>query len=223
MTADDVITVGEKYAVAATTGNLKPNGPPGTNRRCDADFLLAAAYAAGDPCGHCRGTGREGGVLPVPMGMARCHVCGGGGRIIDQRKNMALAAWRMRATGDLNGLYVLVNAASGWLAGRLSRSGHTKLRAESRRALVVQTLSWWLNSACLYCDNRGKLAMEDAGRLTEIPCEACHGERKRPLARDVPHAHVKHAEWLATQLDQLLAIVFRDMSKLLNEQMDLKG
>lgn len=211
---DDRPSVGELYAIAASSGDLTPR-----EGRCDADRLLAAAYAAGVTCTACDGAGRI--ANPGTGATVRCVACFGRGRLVEPRKTLALAVYRARETGDLSQLHSIVTQAEGWLSGRLSRGGNRPLRREARRALVVDTLHWWMNPTCPYCEGRRKVAMEQAAALSTQSCEACHGTGKRPLHREVPRPHVHHAEWLAEQLDELLIVVFKDMARVLAPRLEL--
>jgi len=133
----------------------------------------------------------------------------------DPRKMLALNLYRMRITGDMTGLFDVVDRADGWMAHRLAHKGNRPMASYARRQLVADILSWWLDPVCGYCEGRMFVKVEDAARLSTVACESCHGAGHRPLARSVPHAHVKHAQWLADELDKLVLIITGEMARLL--------
>jgi len=136
-------------------------------------------------------------------------------------RRLALAAYRIQLRGDMEGLSVVVDGADAWLQGRLSRGGRRPLPRDARRQLVVDTLLWWTNPICGYCNGTGfvEATVEDtdeaAGRLTTEACSCCHGSGRRPLAREVPPKLREHAEWMATQLDRHVSLLRADMARLL--------
>lgn len=137
----------------------------------------------------------------------------------DPRRQLAMAAFRMSVRGDMAGLMEVVDAADGWLVGRLSRGGRRPLPRATRRQLVVDTLQWWISPICGYCGGTGKLTAlvegsdESAGRLSGQACSCCRGTGRKPLAREVPPALQKHAEWMVSELDKLVAWVQADMKR----------
>lgn len=181
--ADDVVTIGERYASATHSSDLTPR----MDGMTDADVLLAAGIAAGG----------------------------------DERLLIALKLWRMRVNGDMDGLYSVVGRADGWMSGYLSRKGNRPIPKAARMALVADTMKWWLHPTCSYCNGHGFIEVPDTNRLSTVACTACHGTGQRPLARAVPHAHAKPAQWLAGELDKLAAVIHKRMSIVLGKRMDL--
>jgi hypothetical protein len=184
MVLEDRPTIGEQYAKATESKDLSPS----TERRTDADVLLAAGIAASR----------------------------------DPRRMLALKVYRLAVGGETDGLVDIVETADDWLQGRLARGGNRPMRAEARRALVMDTLHWWIRPTCNYCEGRGFVTVPDTARLSTVACESCHGSGRRPLAREVPHAHVKHATWMADELDRLVALICSDMAKLLSTRRGLR-
>ena len=115
----------------------------------------------------------------------------------DREKSVALALYRVSVTGDRTGLPALVEEMAGWLASTQYRP----LPPRSRRALVMDVLVYWFEPTCRYCNGAGFVAMPNAPALSAEACRACHGTGRRPVAREVPHAHVDHARWLVERLD----------------------
>jgi len=169
------------------------NLSPSATRRTDADILLAAAYAA------LRGKNAD----------EREH------------KMLALAIYRMGATGDLRDLWSIVERCDSWMAGWLSRGGRRQLPADVRRGIVVDVLRWWTDPLCHYCGGTGRTVIEGTAGILGSPCSACQGTKKRPLAREVPRVYAPHAQWLADELGRYAAIVTGDMAKLLAREMEL--
>lgn len=140
----------------------------------------------------------------------------------DQRKMLALSIYRLGVTGDRTGLWPIVEACDDWLNTHALRKQRRTMPKHARRALIVAVLGWYMNPRCDYCYGTGVVAEENtAGRLTS-ECPACHGSGKKPLEREVPHAHAKQAQWLADQIQQRVAIIHSEMSKLLAPTLDLK-
>lgn len=171
----------ERYASATESSDLTPR----MDRRCDADYLLAAGIAASK----------------------------------DPRKALALSAYKLGLSGGTTGLYEVVSAIDGWLLMRLARGGARPMSRPARQALLTDALQWWICPVCHYCDGRCFVAWEDAGRLSTVECEACHGTGQRAL--QVPGAHRAHAEHIIGELDRLVALIHADMARLLAQRMDL--
>lgn len=138
----------------------------------------------------------------------------------DEKRQLALAAYRLGLAGDTTGLGPLVDAMDDWLLTRLSKGGNRAMPEAARRQLIVDSLRWWFNPACGYCNGAGYVVVDGASRLSTIECTSCHGTKKRPLRREVPRPYVEHAEWLTDELNRLVSIVFGDMARMLNGKMD---
>lgn len=139
----------------------------------------------------------------------------------DQRRMLALAAYRLRVRGDTAGLGAVVSEIDGWLLERLSRKGNRPMPRAAREELVVATLRWWFNPTCRYCSGLGYVVTEGASRLSTVECECCHGTKQRPLQREIPRPYVEHALWITDKLNELMAGILGDMAKLLARDMEL--
>jgi hypothetical protein len=139
----------------------------------------------------------------------------------DPKLQLALSLYRLQVQGSTEGLHAIAEAADAWLQSRLSRGGNHKMPVAARTELMLQTLAWWINQTCRYCNGTGYEAAEQDGRHATIECGACHGTRIKPLAREVPNRYFEHARWLADRLDANVLIIQARMAKLLSERMEL--
>jgi hypothetical protein len=175
------------------TATYSDNLTPSTKGLTDADVLLAAGIAASK----------------------------------DSRKMLALKVYRMAVQGTLSDLHEITVSADAWLLHYLRTRRQKPMNAFARQQLIVDTLNWWMKPTCGYCGGTGFVqAMvdgtdESAGRLTTTACSGCHGTTKRPLAREVPPPLKGHAEWMAAELDRLVALIHADMAKLLGQRLEL--
>lgn len=195
----DRASIAEKYAVATQTSDLRQR--PG---HCDADVLVAAA-----------------------MITACVRRDASGAEVIDwdkrKRVSLALAIYRYGVTGDKSGIWPIVEACDDWLIGSLKRKNKKTPPQASRRALIVAVLGWYANQGCDYCSGTGVIATDGtAGKLTDT-CSACRGTGKKSLEREVPRPHVEHAQWIVTQINQHVALVHREMSKVLSGKIKEAG
>jgi hypothetical protein len=175
------------------TATTSGNLTPRTEGLTDADVLLAAGIAASK----------------------------------DSRKMLALKVYRMAVQGTLTDLHEITCSADAWLLDFLRKRHQRPMNAFARQQLIVDTLNWWIRPVCGYCGGTGFVqAMvegtdESAGRLTTQACGGCHGSGKRPLAREVPQQLKGAAEWMAGELDRLVALIHEDMAKLLGQRLEL--
>lgn len=145
----------------------------------------------------------------------------------DSRKMLALKVYRMAVQGTLTDLHEITVSADAWLLEFLRRRHQRPMNAFARQQLIVDTLNWWIRPTCGYCGGTGFVqAMvegtdESAGRLTTQACSGCHGGGKRPLAREVPQQLKGAAEWMAAELDRLVALIHADMARLLGQRLEL--
>lgn len=166
---------------------------------------------------------RSSNLLPKFLGVTDADVLLAAGMAAhgDERLRLALTLWRMRVNSDSDGLWDVVANLDQWLLRFLARKGNRPMAKEARRALLGDVLSWWLKPTCTYCEGRAFLVVPDTPRLSTVACEGCHGTGQRQLARCVPHAHVRHARWLTSEMDRLASVVHGRMAKLLSNRMDL--
>lgn len=139
----------------------------------------------------------------------------------NRKLQLAMSLYRMRVNGDMSGLLQVVQTADEWLNSRLHVKGNRPMSRPAREALIADTLKWWIDPTCAYCDGHGFAPDPDAPRLTLVECASCHGKGQRPLAREVPHSLVKHAQWLVDQLDSRVLTIHQRMSELLSVRMEL--
>lgn len=145
----------------------------------------------------------------------------------DPRRQLALKVYRMGAVGNLDGLWDVVTEADKWLVGYLSRGGRRPMVKQARHQMIADTLNWWIQPTCGYCNGTGFIQAridgtdEVAGRLTTQACGGCHGSGKRPLAREVPAQLHGPAAWLVGELDKLVALIHEDMARLLGQRLEL--
>jgi hypothetical protein len=136
----------------------------------------------------------------------------------DRDRQLALSLQRIAVTGDRSGLRLIMDDIDSWLAQHKGRL----IPRMARRALAMTVLVWWFEPACRYCNGNKFVAIENTGRLSDEACISCHGSGRRPLAREVPAAHARQAEWLAAKLDRLMSDIETDMARLLNDGADRK-
>lgn len=187
----DRITTAERYALATDTADLTPRA----DRRCDADKLIAAGWAAqGDPR------------RALALDLYRMGVTG---------NTQGLAAVVESASGWL----------SAWSSrkGRtpLPRHQRQQLVAQTLHWWLKPTCGYCEGRMFELLPS----ASGDEGgvrALSTEPCQACHGSGKRPLAREVPSHHVAAATYLADELDRLVILVTGEMAKRLAPTLSLE-
>ena len=136
----------------------------------------------------------------------------------DKERWTALSLHRMRLSGDLGKLPSVVADIEEWMKNRASNTGRV-LPRHTRRALVVDTLRWWLNATCRYCNGIGTLPMTDeSSQVLRVSCGVCHGRKRRPLADDVPRVHLRYARIVVDRIDALVLQINADMKRLLSHK-----
>lgn len=136
----------------------------------------------------------------------------------DPDRALALSAYRMALTGDLQGLHDVAERCAGWINAWCQRKGRRVLTRSQRIELATQVLAWWVRPVCGYCEGRCFELMpsehEDGVRaLSGQYCQACHGTGRRPLAREVP-AHLQQpAEYVESRLNNLVLQVTGEMGR----------
>ncbi len=175
--------IAEQYLSATNSTQLAVD----PEHTCDADKLLAAAYAAaGDP-----------------------------------RRSLALDVYRLRATTDMRGARGIAERMAHEVIQRSKPRGRnlrlSKPATISRIEaidLAIAVLKWWHMQACPACEGRGHPRIPGTPHLDPTrACSHCAGTGIRPLKKHVKAKHFELAEWLASALDGLTALVFSDMLK----------
>lgn len=181
-------SIAERYLSATNTSQLAVD----PEHACDADRLLAAAYAtAGDP--------RKSLALDVYRLRATSDMRGA--RAIAERMAVEVIQrsrpqHRSRAS-----------------SGRPSKQPPTISRIEAVD-LCITALKWWHMQTCPACEGRGHPRIPGTPHLDATrSCSHCHGTGARPLKKHVKPQHLRLAEWMAGALDELTALVFSDMLK----------
>lgn len=139
----------------------------------------------------------------------------------NERMSLALDLYRMRVNGDMRGLLAVAHQMEAWLKTRMHVKGGRPMSRIAREALITQTMQWWIAPTCPFCAGHGFVPAEDAPRLTLDECVSCFGKGHRPLAREVPHQLVAHAQWMVDQLDRRVAEIHERMARLLSLRMDV--
>lgn len=175
--------IAEQYLSATNSTQLAIDA----EHACDADKLLAAAYAtAGDP--------RRSLALDVYRLRATADMRGA--RSIAER--MAVEVMNRSKPAGIN---------------RRLPKPPTISRVEAIDLCIV-VLKWWHMQTCPACHGRRHPVIPGTPHLDPTrTCGHCNGTGIRPLRKHVKANHLKLAEWIVDALDSLTAIVFSDMLK----------
>lgn len=175
--------IAEQYLSATNSTQLAIDA----EHACDADKLLAAAYAtAGDP--------RRSLALDVYRLRATADMRGG------------------RAIAERMAVEVMNQSKPDGIRRRLAKPP-TISRVEAID-LCIAVLKWWHMQTCPACHGRRHPVIPGTPHLDPTrTCGHCNGTGIRPLRKHVKANHLKLAEWIADSLDGLTAIVFSDMLK----------
>lgn len=178
-------SIRERYLTATQTSHLATD----PNHVCDADRLLAAAYAtAGDP--------RKTLALDVYRLRATSDMRGA------------------RGIAERMAIEVIERAKPKGRHPSSARSAASTIPRVAAVDLCITVLKWWHMQTCPACEGRGHPTIPGTPHLdTTRECSACHGTGVRPLKKHVKAAHLDLALWLADSLDGLTAMVFSDMLK----------
>ena len=188
----DAPRVEERYLRASMTSDLTTN----LEHACDADKLLAAAYASM--------RGENSNRRRLALKVWRVGATG------DLGGSHELA--------DLMGLELVGRSMTrGYL-----RRGTPSIPRIVGKDIAMTVIKWWSKPACPACHGRGHPVMLGTPVLdTTRNCPECHGTGKVDLARLVRTEHSDAARWLASEMESLSAMVFSDMAGLLRNRMDL--
>jgi hypothetical protein len=188
----DAPRVEERYLRASLTSDLSTN----LAHACDADKLLAAAYAS------MRGENGERRRLALRVWRVGASGDLGGAHELASLLGLELVGRSM---------------SRGYL-----RRGTPAIPRVIGHDIAMTVLKWWSKPACPACHGRGHPVIAHTPMLdTTRNCPECHGTGKVDLARLVRTEHSDAALWLASEMQSLSAVVFSDMARLLRDQMDL--
>jgi hypothetical protein len=185
-----LITVAEKYAMASTSSHLGVN----LERRCDADLLIAAGWAASDP------------KRAAALALYRMSVAG---------NTQGLETVIDTMDGWLNGRMQRRGIRP------MPRHQRRELVAAVLR-WWIRPVCGYCEGRCFELIPRDEAAESGAGVLSGTPCTACHGTGRRPVEREVPNHLGGAARELADELDRLVILVTGEMARRLNTVMNLE-
>jgi hypothetical protein len=138
------------------------------------------------------------------------------------RASLALAFYRLKATGDLAEFRALSNIAGAWLHGRSMRRGRKKMRMIEACDLASRVLFWWIGPSCTPCEGRWHPLMPNSPVINPgHDCPVCRGTGQYPIHRIVPPGTADEARWLVDEIDQHCGIIFSDMGRLLAARLEL--
>lgn len=185
-TLEDRPSVGERYLRAARTSDLRLK--PG---RCDAEVLLAAAYAA---------AGNVNGTLALALW-----------RMFDTGDMSSFQTIREEATNRL--------VRQMRRPGRDKLPPLARVQAFDLAKVVM--LWWLYDICRVCEGRGHPLAPGSTRVDDTRDCVACHGKKKNPIERAVNNSHSEHARWLIGDIEGLTGAVFSDMARLLKPSLDL--
>jgi hypothetical protein len=180
----------ESYLLAASTSDLTLKPGP-----CDADKLLAAAYASsGDP--------RK----QMALRVYRLKAAGS----MEGAKQLAaeMSHWLVSRSMPRKGGYL--------------RRGSPELPRVTAQDLAMTVLKWRQKPTCRSCLGRRHPLIPGAPVLdTTRTCSECHGTGEVAIERLVRSEHADAARWLVGELDAMTAMVFSDMARRLAPLLEL--
>ena len=136
---------------------------------------------------------------------------------------LALRFYRLKATGDRSDFRELVDLTGEWLRSRSNYKGRRQLSRVQANEVAARTMLWWIDNTCRVCDGHGHPKIPDAPTINYgHDCGFCHGTRKIPVNRVVPHGMSDEALWLENEIDKQCAFIFSDMAKLLAPKLNLE-
>lgn len=178
-------SIAEKYLAATNSTQLAVD----PDHVCDADRLLAAAYAtAGDP--------RRSLALDVYRLRATADMRGA------------------RGIAERMAIEVIEQAKPRGRHPYSARSVASTISRVEAMDLCIAVLKWWHMQTCPACNGRRHPTIPGTPHLDVTrACSHCHGTGIRPLRKHIKPQHLRLAEWLVGALDGLTALVFSDMLK----------
>lgn len=138
----------------------------------------------------------------------------------DPARVLALAVWRMGATGRAEGFELMVDLFDAWTYGQ--RTKKTKRLGKMSRETVRRVLWWWCNQTCNACNGLGHPVIAGTPVLDEgRDCPECAGTGKADIRRLVHGTQRELALDIVSELERLSAIVFSDMARKLKKDLTL--
>lgn len=188
----DAPRIEERYLRAALTSDLTTN----LEHACDADKLLAAAYASM--------RGEDGERHRLALRVWRIGAMGD-----------------LKGAGELAEILGLELVGRSMSRGYLRR-GSPMIPRIVAKDIAMMVLKWWSRPTCPTCHGRGHPTIRGTPKLDTLRlCGDCMGTGRIDLARLVRTEHSDAARWLASEMESLSALVFADMAKLLRPSLDL--
>ena len=143
----------------------------------------------------------------------------------DVRRNIALAAWRIRATANGAGAKQLSEDLGKMLTHKYNKkrvNRHPQLTRVTANEISMQVLRWWQYPKCNVCMGRGHPVIPGTPVLDySTECDTCGGTGDRSLERMVKPEHSEHAKWLQSTVISLCSYIFDDMATLLKGRMNI--
>ncbi len=139
----------------------------------------------------------------------------------DPARVLALAVWRMAATGKPEGFELMVDLFDAWAHGRRTKERQMRSSGKMKRETVRRVLWWWCNQTCAACNGLGHPVIEGTPVLDEgRDCPECGGTGKADVRKLVHGQQRELALEVVSELERLSAIVFSDMARLLKKDLD---
>jgi hypothetical protein len=136
----------------------------------------------------------------------------------DPQRNLALSLWRMREMSDSSGFESMVDVLYAWAHNRLTR--RNKRVGKMTRQTIRRTLWLWLHPTCHVCNGLGHPIIEGTPVIDDTrDCPECHGTGKGDIRKLVAESQKPLALDTMDELDRLSAIVFSDMARILNKDL----
>jgi len=139
----------------------------------------------------------------------------------DPARILALAVWRMGATGKAEGMGLMVDLFDAWAyQRRAQRSSKDRRPGKMTRETVRRVLWWWCNQTCAACNGLGHPIIEGTPVLDEgRDCPECGGTGKADVRKLVHGQQRDLALDMVSELERLSAMVFGDMARLLKKDL----
>ena len=170
------MTLIDRYASAIRSSDLKNKADPDDTMSTDADIVAAFGFA-----GHTqqyREDGSERGGRPLAVALTRLFV------------------------GD-NHAAASITAILAEMALEEARRQNTfVLKPKTAESIARAVLAWYRDGACRACGGHGFELIPGAPAVSDTPCKACRGEKKRPFETEFPHQYRPVANWLLAEVER---------------------